>query len=304
MNRNDLFRGFQEIDDKLLERSEIKKAKVIYVWKKWAALAACLCMVVVAIPYVRNFIFSKGNGDSQIDVPEIALCYYQGALYECCNNKDGLERAGLPSKITSEMAGDHVAYVELGDHFDYQITSKQTDKEILQYAPAPSRSVYILRTGEDYMALLFCRTYFPDDPNAYSDLAEVYRFFGITGASDIDSICETNWNTNKIVGKEVTDENSIKEFYDMTTDIRTFISMDNDAFQDIVFNKIPEEQQQQAHNAFADDLHMIRIRTKSGLQFYVSYYPNYGFLYSGHAMAYHQVTSEMEMWFHKYMKIK
>ena len=28
MNRNDLFRGFQEIDDKLLERSEIKKAKV------------------------------------------------------------------------------------------------------------------------------------------------------------------------------------------------------------------------------------------------------------------------------------
>ena len=91
MNRNDLFRGFQEIDDKLLERSEMKKAKVVYVWKKWAALAACICMLVVAIPYVRNIIFPKGNGDSQIDVPEIALCYYQGALYECCNNKDGLD---------------------------------------------------------------------------------------------------------------------------------------------------------------------------------------------------------------------
>ena len=93
---------------------------------------------------------------------------------------------------------------------------------------------------------------------------------------------------------------SYPEVTALQNDEGTFISMDNDAFQDIVFNKIPEEQQQQAHNAFADDLHMIRIRTKSGLQFYVSYYPNYGFLYSGHAMAYHQVTPELAIWFQEY----
>ena len=58
------------------------------------------------------------------------------------------------------------------------------------------------------------------------------------------------------------------------------------------------------HNTFADDLHMIRIRTKSGLQFHVIYYPNYGFLYSSHAMAYHQVTPELKSWLQEDMGIE
>ena len=56
--------------------------------------------------------------------------------------------------------------------------------------------------------------------------------------------------------------------------------------------------------AFADDLQVIRIETKDGFHFYLEYYPNYGFLESGHAMAYHTVTPELKLWFEKNMDIK
>ena len=154
------------------------------------------------------------------------------------------------------------------------------------------------------MAALFCRTYFPDDENAYSDLAEVYRFFDISSASDIASIAQTDWNRGVVTGAEIIDFSVIEEFYALTTDITRFISMDNDAFQSIVFEGIPEEKQEEAHNAFADDLQIIRVKTKDGFQFYLEYYPNYGFLESGHAMAYHTVTPELKLWFETNMKIR
>lgn len=40
--------------------------------------------------------------------------------------------------------------------------------------------------------------------------------------------------------------------------------MDNDAFQDRVFGDIPEENAQEAYNAFADDLKVLRIETEEG----------------------------------------
>lgn len=306
MNRKDLYQSMNQIDDEILERSEARKKKTASVWMKWGAMAACLCLVVgVFVPAVNSLFNAKGGGVSQDEFPtEIALIYYQGALYECCDVKDGLERVGLPSEITADMAGEHVAYLETGGVVEYQETIKETDKELLEYAPAPTRAVYILRDGDNYMAALFCRTYFPDDPNAYSDLAEVYRFFDISDASDIASIAQTDWNRGKVTGVEITDASAIEEFYALTTDITKFVSMDNDAFQSIVFDGIPEEEQPEAHNAFADDLQVIRVETKDGFRFYLQYYPNYGFLESGHTMAYHQVTPELEQWFETNMDIK
>ena len=215
-----------------------------------------------------------------------------------------MKRAGLPSEITEDLAGEHVAYFEMGGAVDYQETIKETDKELFQYAPAPTRAVYILRDGENYMAVLFCRTYFLDDIDAYTDLAEVYRFFDISGASEIASIAQTDWNRGKVTGAEITDAGAIEEFYSLTTDITKFVSMGNDEFQSIVFDGISEEKQPEAHNALADDLQVIRVETKDGFKFYLSYYPNYGFMYSGHAMAYHMVTPELGLWFETNMDIK
>ena len=52
MNRKDLYNGFNEVDDDILERSETaSKSKKKPTWLKWGAIAACLCLVVsIAIP--------------------------------------------------------------------------------------------------------------------------------------------------------------------------------------------------------------------------------------------------------------
>lgn len=52
MNRKDLYNGFNEVDDDILERSETAyRSKKKPVWLKWGAIAACLCLVVsIAIP--------------------------------------------------------------------------------------------------------------------------------------------------------------------------------------------------------------------------------------------------------------
>ena len=190
MNRKDLYQSMNQIDDDILERSEVRKKKKSSVWMKWGAMAACLCLLVgVLVPLANSLFNAKGGSGFQDDLlGDTALLYFQGALYECCYTKEGLKRVGLPSEITKDMAGEHVAYLKMGDVGGYQETTEITNMELFQYAPAPTRAVYVLRDGESYMAVLFCRTYFPDDIGAYTDLAEVYRFFDISDASDIVSI--------------------------------------------------------------------------------------------------------------------
>ena len=200
MNRKDLYKGFNEVDEDILERSEtVSQSKKKPVWLKWGAIAACLCLVVsIAIPVLHH----KGGPDTQdpYDGPsEVALLYLNGALYECCDNPQALKKLGLQSEIIAETAGEHVANIELGGVVDYQETASQTDKELFQYAPAPSRAVYVLRDGDNYMAVVFVRTYFPDDPKAYNDLTEVYHFYGIEDAGDIASIAQVVLLTNVFI---------------------------------------------------------------------------------------------------------
>ena len=47
MNRTDLYCSFNNMDDDILERSEANKKRLPYVWKKWGAIAACLCLLVI-----------------------------------------------------------------------------------------------------------------------------------------------------------------------------------------------------------------------------------------------------------------
>lgn len=304
MNRDNMIDALAGIDDDLIQTVDaLRTKKRRPVWLKWGALAACLCLLVtIAVPVIR---YKGGFGSQGPDddiVGQMALLYYQGALYECCTNPQALERLGLPAEITPDLAGAHVANIEMGGNPDYQECVGQTDKELLEYAPAPSRAVYILRDGDTYMAVVFCRTFFPDNPKAYTDLAEVYRFYNIEDSDDIVSLTQVDWYRGKITGAEITDAeitdaDAIADFYALTTDISNFVSMDNDAFQDRVFGDVPEENAPEAHTDFADDLKVIRIETADGHRFFVSVYPSYGYVYSGQAMAYHLITKELAQWF-------
>ena len=54
MNREDLYRSFNNIDDDILERSEANKKRLSYTWKKWGAIAACLCVLVIGARSILN----------------------------------------------------------------------------------------------------------------------------------------------------------------------------------------------------------------------------------------------------------
>ena len=289
MNRNDLFRSMEGIDDDILERSEQATGRRT-VWVKWAAMAACLCLVLsIAIP-VLHF---KGGSGHQDGVQDIAALEFNGKFYEAVDIPEVLEKYGLPRKITSDMAGEPLGYLKHNGVNGYECTATQTDMELYQYAPAVCDGVMLLRDGDHWSAALFCNFY-QFDSNTSVELTELYRVYGIEGAEDIASITEMGKGSREEIGTPVTDAAEISEFYDMTT---ALWSWGNDSFQEKMFGGFPnEEAQLEAHRAFADDRRNIRIETAEGLRFFIAIYPSFGWIYGGGTQSYFKIDDQMHAW--------
>ena len=206
MNRKDLYNGFNEVDDDILERSETaSKSKKKPMWLKWGAIAACLCLVVsIAIPALHH----KGGSGIQDPVHAIAALEYNGKFYETVDIPEVLEKYGLPSKITADMAGEHLEYLKSDGGAGYECTASQTDIELYQYAPSACDGVYVLRDGDAWYAALFCN-FHQFDSNTSVELTELYRVYGIDSADDIQSITEMGNSNNREIGKPVTDRQEI-----------------------------------------------------------------------------------------------
>lgn len=258
-------------------------------WFRWGAMAACLCLVVgIAIPILHH----KGGIDHQDPLQDTAAFELNGKFYEVVETPEVLEKYGLPSKITEDVAGDHVAYLKSDGDDSYECTPIETDMELYQYNPAASDGVYVLRNGETWCAALFCNFY-QFDSNTNCSLTELYRVYGIESADDIASITEMKWNNEQAVGLPVRNRQEIDEFYHMTIALASY---GNDDFQAEVFDGIPEENQQEAHTAFADDRRNLRIETASGLRFFIAFYPNYDWIEGGGTMSYFKIDSQMRNW--------
>lgn len=67
MNREDLYRSFNNIDDDILERSEVNKKRLPYAWKKWGAIAACLCILVIGVISLVRY----GIGNIGLQKPKV-----------------------------------------------------------------------------------------------------------------------------------------------------------------------------------------------------------------------------------------
>lgn len=260
-------------------------------WFRWGAMAACLCLVVgIAIPILHHK--GKGGIDHQDPLQDTAAFELNGKFYEVVETPEVLEKYGLPSKITEDVAGDHVAYLKSDGDDSYECTPIETDMELYQYNPAASDGVYVLRNGETWCAALFCNFY-QFDSNTNCSLTELYRVYGIESADDIASITEMKWNNEQEVGSPIRNRQEIDEFYHMTIALASY---GNDDFQAEVFDGIPEENQQEAHTAFADDRRNLRIETASGLRFFIAFYPNYNWIYGGGTMSYFKIDNQMRNW--------
>lgn len=258
-------------------------------WFRWGAMAACLCLVVgIAIPILHH----KGGIDHQDPLQDTAAFELNGKFYEVVETPEVLEKYGLPSKITEDLAGDHVAYLKSDGDDSYECTPIETDMELYQYNPAASDGVYVLRNGETWCAALFCNFY-QFDSNTNCSLTELYRVYGIESADDIKSITEMDNNNENETGTPVVERQKITEFYNMTIALGSY---GNDDFQAEVFGNIPEEKLQEAHSAFAENQRNLRIETKDGLRFFIAFYPSYNWIYGGGTMSYFKINNQMRNW--------
>lgn len=258
-------------------------------WFRWGAMAACLCLAVgIAIPILHH----KGGIDHQDPLQDTAAFELNGKFYEVVETPEVLEKYGLPSKITEDVAGDHVAYLKSDGDDSYECTPIETDMELYQYNPAASDGVYVLRNGETWCAALFCNFY-QFDSNTNCSLTELYRVYGIESADDIKSITEMDNNNENETGTPVVERQEITEFYNMTIALGNY---GNDDFQAEVFGNIPEEKLQEAHSAFAENQRNLRVETKDGLRFFIAFYPSYNWIYGGGTMSYFKIDNQMRNW--------
>ena len=291
MSKDQVIDSLTGIEDDMIQTvEELRNKKRHPVWMKWGTLAACLCLLVaIALP-VLHF---KGGLDHQNSVQAIAALEYNGMFYEAVNIPEVLEKFGLPSEITADMAGEHLEYLKSDGGAGYECTTIETDIELYQYAPSVCRGVLVLRDGDAWYAALFCNFYQFDD-NTSVEFTELYRVYGIDSAADIASITEMSNSNNREIGKPVTDPKEISDFYDMTT---ALLSYGNDDFQKRMFGGYADEEtQMQAHTAFADDRRNLRIETTDGLRFFVAFYPSYDWIYGTGALSYYQIDDQMHEW--------
>ena len=289
MRGNEFLDKMELIDLAYVEAADAKPKGKKNIWVKLGAMAACLCLVVgIAIPILHH----KGGIDHQDPLQDTAAFELNGKFYEVVETPEVLEKYGLPSKITEDVAGDHVAYLKSDGDDSYECTPIETDMELYQYNPAAFDGVYVLRNGETWCAALFCNFY-QFDSNTNCSLTELYRVYGIESADDIKSITEMDNNNENETGTPVVERQEITEFYNMTIALGSY---GNDDFQAEVFGNIPEEKQQEAHSAFAENQRNLRIEAKDGLRFFIAFYPSYNWIYGGGTMSYFKIDNQMRNW--------
>lgn len=294
MNAQQLSGALGKVHDRYVMEAVAYRRKKQTVWLRWGAVAACLCLCVVGA--VSAFSLKGGSQDA---VPAISMLEFDGCYYEVCDSDRALEKCGLPGKITAELAGEHLAYLEHDGGAGYRVAAGWTDIELCQYAPAPCGGVCVVREGGRYMAALFCN-FLRGDGSAAVELSELYRVYGLNGAEAIASVVRTvsRGKSEVAVGGAVTAPEAVAEFYRFTTSLSGF---SNGEFQAAVFGGIPEEDQSAAHSAFAEDGVTLRVELKTGLRFYLRFYPGYGWVYGNGTLCYYQMDEAAHSWFGTYM---
>ena len=206
MSKDKVIDSLTGIDDDMIQAVEaLRRKKRHPVWLKWGALAACLCLVIsIAIPVLHY----KAGPDKQDSAQALAVLRFNGMYYEAVDVPEILEKYGLPSEITADMAGEHLEYLKTDGGAGYECTPIETDIELYQYAPSPCRGVLVLRDGERWYAALFCNFY-QFDSNTSVELTELYRVYSIESADDIASITEMGDSNWREIGKSVTDRQEI-----------------------------------------------------------------------------------------------
>lgn len=155
MKEEKLFETIADIDEKYVAEAREKAKQVkTYPWMKWAAMAACLCIVAVGIlviPKLKTPEDTKTPYAKEESAPVSAtITLYNNERYIALVTPDAVVSAGLPEEITDNIVGEHLAYLELnGDVADYVESDKKTDIELYRCLVDTPEEVLILRDGDN-----------------------------------------------------------------------------------------------------------------------------------------------------------
>jgi len=168
-----------KVDEQYINEAdpEIKAKRKAPVWIKWAAMAACLCLVVgIAVlvgklsdkssippnPEEAPPVIDEGTAHAN-DYTEVLI--YNEVSYTVCGSGEAsiLEACGLPTQITPDLAGNHICYLgvsTVGNAYQYYPVPKSDENieensiELFEYAPEPNENVYIICKDEVYFAAI------------------------------------------------------------------------------------------------------------------------------------------------------
>lgn len=296
MKNEKLLKAIGKIDDNLIYNTVNNAPKKKRpVWMKLSAMAACLCLVAAL-----GVVLSKSKG-AQDPVRQVVVLAHNGCCYEAVDIPAALERYGMPTTITEELTGEHVAYFKSDGIAGYDPTPLATDIELYDYAIAPCRGVYILRDGDHWYAALFVGFDDFGSSNTNVELIELYKVYNIQSSADIASIAKieipplsnSRINHDKVIGTPVTDKQEIKNFYEITAALDSYGS---DDYQKLAFGDVPEENAQEAYNKAREGKYTLRIETVHGLRFFIRIYPESKWVYGDGTDSYYQINDEMQAW--------
>lgn len=272
MTREELFDVLGDMDDTFI--MEARKETVYHAPMRnmLRGVAAACALVLVSVGAVWGIRTWSGTGADAVGTDTLPLLSwkgntgefvtrpvvtYGGAYYEILNmgDKASPDRYGLPDKITSDMVGEQMTEVraDSGDVFTlYQYTA---------YADVNQMAVYIAsRDGagekgkKTYSFALFCN-YLRENTALYDTAQKMFGIIGVYGADDI---------TRVEIGDSVLDSREdIGRFYDL---LCTSDAMGEDGYQDNVFFKMSEKQQQALSIELADTAMEVCITTKHGFR--------------------------------------
>lgn len=115
---------------------------------KIVILAICLILTVsVAVIGLQNH-----NKKSTGYVPTVLI---EDTQYVICGDEGEVEilkNCDLPAKLTADLVGNFVSYLEYDGEHNYTLAENETEISMFEYKPQPNTNVYIVRIDGKYFA--------------------------------------------------------------------------------------------------------------------------------------------------------
>lgn len=108
----------------------------------------CLILIVsVAVVGLQNH-----NKKSTGYAPTVLIGNTQYVICGDEGEAEILKNCGLPAKLTADLVGNFVSYLEYDGEHNYTLAENETEISMFEYKPQPNTNVYIVRIDGKYFA--------------------------------------------------------------------------------------------------------------------------------------------------------